>query len=157
MRSLAPWQESQGLSPPKYFVPRPLHSGHAPYGELKEKSLGSTSGKEKPSFLQANRAENKNSFCSPRSPVPSSALVPGFIKETETKPSDSISARSKASESLALPASWFMVNSCRAKRSTNMSILCALFLERVMDSRSFFIAPSRRISEKPLLKRSYKY
>src|SRR6185295_15010841 len=60
-RSRAPWHRSQGSSPPKYFVPRPLQAGHAPYGELKENKRGSTSGKEKPSFLQANFADITNS------------------------------------------------------------------------------------------------
>src|SRR3989344_8766238 len=38
-RSRAPWQASQGSPPIKYFEPRPLHSGQAPYGDLKENNL----------------------------------------------------------------------------------------------------------------------
>jgi len=34
-------------SPIFSFVPRPLHSGQAPYGALKENNLGSSSGIEK--------------------------------------------------------------------------------------------------------------
>src|SRR3989344_6368773 len=48
-RRRAPPHTSHGSSPKKYFVPNPLHSGHAPYGELNEKSRGSTSGNENPS------------------------------------------------------------------------------------------------------------
>src|SRR3989344_4738436 len=53
-RRRAPWHTGQGSSVQKCFVPRPLHAGHAPYGELKEKSRGSTSGKENPSYGHMN-------------------------------------------------------------------------------------------------------
>src|SRR3989344_4093102 len=56
-RKRAPWHISHGSSPKKYFLPKPLHSGHAPYGELKEKSRGSISGNEKPSYGHINFAE----------------------------------------------------------------------------------------------------
>src|SRR3989338_250432 len=56
-RRRAPLHTSHGSSPKKYLVPRPLHSGHAPYGELNEKSRGSTSGKENPSYGHINFAE----------------------------------------------------------------------------------------------------
>src|SRR3989344_4324939 len=45
-RRRAPLQTGHGSVPKKYFVPSPLHSGQAPYGELNEKSRGSTSGDE---------------------------------------------------------------------------------------------------------------
>jgi hypothetical protein len=44
-------------SPKKYFVPRPLHVGHAPYGELNENKRGSISGYENPSYGHMNLAE----------------------------------------------------------------------------------------------------
>ena len=36
-----------------YFEPRPLHAGHAPYGELKLNERGSSCGTEMPQSLQA--------------------------------------------------------------------------------------------------------
>src|SRR3989338_2412199 len=47
--SRAPLHCGQASSPKKCLVPRPLHSGHAPYGELNENRRGSISGYEKPS------------------------------------------------------------------------------------------------------------
>src|SRR3989344_8895786 len=49
-RKRAPLHTSQSSSLKRYLVPRPLHSRHAPYGELNEKRRGSTSGKENPSY-----------------------------------------------------------------------------------------------------------
>src|SRR5581483_1453708 len=60
-RSLAPLQTGQTSLPKKCRVPRPLHSGQAPYGELKENSLGSTSGYEYPSRGHDNFEDIKNS------------------------------------------------------------------------------------------------
>src|SRR5687767_4519730 len=53
LRRRAPWHSAQGFSLQTDSVPRPWHSGQAPYGLLKEKRRGSTSGKEKPSSGQA--------------------------------------------------------------------------------------------------------
>src|SRR3989338_8981705 len=41
----------------KCLVPRPLHAGQAPYGELNENRRGSTSGKENPSYAHMNLLE----------------------------------------------------------------------------------------------------
>src|SRR3990167_4700690 len=49
-RRRTPLHTSHGSSPKKYLLPNPLHSGHAPYGELNEKRRGSISGNEKPSY-----------------------------------------------------------------------------------------------------------
>src|SRR3989344_3761659 len=61
-RRRAPRQTSHASSPKKYFVPSPLHSGHAPYGELKEKRRGSTSGKENPSYAHINLVDTMRSL-----------------------------------------------------------------------------------------------
>src|SRR5688572_16853877 len=53
LRSREPWHSAQGFSLQTDSVPRPWHSGQAPYGLLSEKRRGSTSGKEKPSSGQA--------------------------------------------------------------------------------------------------------
>ena len=42
-------------------VPRPEHSGHIPWGELKEKSWGLGSGKEMPQWWQARCSESTSS------------------------------------------------------------------------------------------------
>src|SRR3989344_9325678 len=56
-RRRTPLHTSHGSSPKKYLLPRPLHSGHAPYGELNEKRRGSISGNEKPSYAHINFAD----------------------------------------------------------------------------------------------------
>ena len=43
-------------------VPIPSHSGHAPYGLLKENNLGSISSIVKPETGQANLDENNSCF-----------------------------------------------------------------------------------------------
>src|SRR5262245_49074571 len=45
-----------------YFEPRPLHAGHAPYGELKLKERGSSCGTLMPQSGQASFSENVNSW-----------------------------------------------------------------------------------------------
>ncbi len=65
-------------------IPNPLHSGHAPYGELNVKSLGSTSGNDDPSIGQMNFAESVRS-------LPSGLSI-------FTSPFDCASASSTASE-----------------------------------------------------------
>src|SRR5262245_53944475 len=47
-RRRAPWQSGQVFSDQIDSVPRPWQVGQAPYGLLKEKRRGSTSGNEKP-------------------------------------------------------------------------------------------------------------
>ena len=51
------------------FTPKPLQSGHAPYGALKLNILGSNSDKEKLQCGHAKCSENNNS----------SALSPDFL------------------------------------------------------------------------------
>src|ERR1700739_800429 len=41
-----------------YFDPRPLHAGHAPYGELKLNERGSSTGTEMPQSGHASFSEN---------------------------------------------------------------------------------------------------
>src|SRR5688572_22802892 len=53
LRRRAPLHSAQGFSLQTDSVPRPWHSGQAPYGLLNENRRGSTSGKEKPSFGHA--------------------------------------------------------------------------------------------------------
>src|SRR3989338_4631675 len=56
-RNRAPLHTSHASSPKKYLVPKPLHSGHAPYGELNENKRGSISGNENPSYGHINFAD----------------------------------------------------------------------------------------------------
>src|SRR3990167_7895500 len=79
-----PSQTGQISSEKSDSVPSPLQAGHAPYGELKEKRRGSTSGKDAPSSGQMNLAESV-------SRVPSAFLI-------FTSPPLSLSASSSASE-----------------------------------------------------------
>src|SRR3989338_10634989 len=60
-RRRAPWHTWHFSSPKKYFVPKPLHSGQAPYGELKENNRGSISGYENPSYGHMNFDEISSS------------------------------------------------------------------------------------------------
>src|SRR3989338_9914508 len=64
-RRRAPPHTSHGSSPKKYLLPSPLHSGHAPYGELNEKRRGSISGNEKPSYGHMNFAETTRVVSAP--------------------------------------------------------------------------------------------
>src|SRR3989344_587273 len=61
LRNLFPPHCSQTFSDQTLSVPKPWHASQAPYGLLKEKSLGSISGKEKLSLGHAKRAEKINS------------------------------------------------------------------------------------------------
>src|SRR3990167_3915962 len=82
-----PRHDSHGSLPKRYLVPRPLHSGQAPYGELKENRRGSISGKEKPSLGDAHLADIRNS---------------ASLKRATKSPSDSLIAFSIASASRSL-------------------------------------------------------
>src|SRR5680860_1855307 len=62
LRNLCPSQTSHVPPAKKLFLPSPEHSGHAPWGELKEKSRGSISGNEKLSFGQVQLEDSRNSF-----------------------------------------------------------------------------------------------
>src|SRR5260370_1551407 len=55
-----------------YFEPRPLHAGHAPYGELKLNERGSSCGTEMPHSLQAIFSEKTCSV----PPTPTSVPCP---------------------------------------------------------------------------------
>src|SRR3989344_631460 len=112
-RRRAPWQSSHGSVPKRYLVPRPLHSGHAPYGELKEKSLGSISGNEKPSLGQAHLADIRCSSFGPPEPLAEGASL--VFKRS--KPSDSCKAFSIASFNLSSAEASF-----RSMESTRTEI-----------------------------------
>ncbi len=181
LRKRAPPQSSHFSVPRKYFVPRPLQVEQAPYGELKEKSRGSISGKENPSFGQANFADIRNSsaptatsLAFPPSTSPPLALldfpatVPFFFfdsgsspfcsspNEILTKPSVSRMARSTASERRISVSRGLSVNSWSAISSTRISMLCALCLSSSIRSRRFCKLPSIRTRAKPLPSISYK-
>src|SRR3989344_9707958 len=93
-RRRAPLQRSHGSEPKRYLVPRPLQSGQAPYGELKEKRRGSISGNEKPSFGQAHLADMRNSS--------SSCFFSAMsLNRSTMSPSDSLIAFSIDSDNLS--------------------------------------------------------
>src|SRR5688572_17831435 len=66
VRKRLPWHASQISSDQRSFVPKPLHVGQAPYGELNENKRGSISGNANPSSGQENRADINNSEPSSR-------------------------------------------------------------------------------------------
>src|SRR3989338_10976456 len=109
-RNREPLHVSHGSSPKKYLEPSPLHAGHAPCGELKEKRRGSISGKEKPSYGHMNFAET---ICD----VPSASII-------FTSPSDSWSALSIASEARSRAAFASSENYDTNISSTITSISC---------------------------------
>ncbi len=88
--------------------PKPWQAGQAPKGELKEKSLGSNSGKEIEHFSQAKCSEKIELL-------------------TITMPLPNFKAVSMESTNLGLSRSL-----SKTKRSTTTSILCFLFLSKVM-------------------------
>src|SRR3989344_2898961 len=117
-RRRAPWHTGQGSSVQKCFVPRPLHAGHAPYGELKEKSRGSTSGKENPSYGHMNLLDMIRLL------TPS--LGGGSGSSTFTSPSASPRARSTASDRRSIADLLSRPNSDMSISSTKASISCFL-------------------------------
>src|SRR3989344_9313019 len=93
-------------------VPRPWQVGHAPYGELKEKSRGSTSGNDAPSSGQINLDESV-------SVVPSACLI-------FTNPFASLSASSSASDKRSRAPPVARANSETNIVSTTASMSCCL-------------------------------
>ena len=110
-------------------VPRPEHSGHIPWGELKENSCGVGSGKEIPQWWQAR--------CSERtwSGFPSAATI--------TVPWPSLSAVSTESV-----RRWESPGFA-TRRSTTASIECFFFLSRRISSSRESTMPSTRTRVNP--------
>ena len=64
LRSGMTWRGSISI-----FTPRPVHSGHAPYGELNENMRGASSSNDRPHSRQANFSEKLSSSSSVARPV----------------------------------------------------------------------------------------
>ena len=127
-RSLAPRQSGQVSLPKKYLVPSPLQPVQAPYGELNEKSRGSTSGKEKPSYGHINFADMRRSL-----PSESSSRI---------RPSDSARALSMASPRRSVLPLESASNSLINISSIKTSISCFFVFVRMICSRSLYNLPS---------------
>ena len=115
------------------WKPSPWQRSQAPWGELKEKIRGSSSGIEVPQFRQANFSEK--SICSP-SPPPSSII------STSTRPAPSAAAASTDSESRRRRSGFI------TSRSTTIEMSCLYFLSSTISS-------SRRRSSPLTLAREY--
>ena len=114
-------------------VPSPEHSGHMPWGELKENSCGVSSGNEIPQWWHARCSERTWSL------RPSAA--------TTTVPSPRRSAVSTASVRRE-PSPGFAT-----RRSTTASIVCFFFLSSwIGSSSSENTMPSMRTRVKPALR-----
>ena len=148
-RRRAPLHLLHASSPKKCLVPSPLHSEHAPYGELKEKSRGSISGYENPSYGHINFAEIIF--------VPSVASAKeGLSIPIRKSPPDSCKARSIASGKRSFTISPFSENSVRKNSSTSTSMLCFLCFSKTIGSRNFFSTPSTFTTLYPFPSKSYK-
>ena len=111
--------------------PRPVQHGHAPNGLLNEKLLGSISSMLIPQSGQEKLSENLSS-----SPP---------ITSTFTSPSAILSTVSIESVSL------FSIPGLTASLSTTISMLCFLFLSRLISSESSYMLPSMIARTNPLL------
>ena len=96
-------------------VPRPRHTGQAPYGELKEKFRGAGSSKLMPQWVHARCCEKV--MASSPSPSPSPPAPP-FMTRTSAVPP--VSARAVSIDSVRR---WRML-SRRTRRSTTTSMVC---------------------------------
>ena len=113
-------------------VPRPLQSGHIPRGELKEKSVGSSSGKAKPQqdraslMRRSSRSITWTMICrAPRASAVSTESVRRFRKEASV---------------------------LTTSRSTTASMLCFLCLDRLWTLESSCTTPSMRTRWNPSLR-----
>ena len=138
--------------------PRPLQQSQAPYGALNENILGSISSRPTPCSGHENLVEyvTRVSFCSAKI-LPSGAAPPAAdpaeavsdasflgMKITLQIPSPSLMAISRASAIRLLLSSLITI------LSTTISIVCLLFLARVISSSSRrFISPSTLTLVKP--------
>ena len=118
------------------LVPRPVHAGQAPCGELKENIRGSISPIEKSPSGHARRWLNRRSGC-----LPSASA-------TSTRPSPSrsaVSIESVSRERSASPSSPRF----STMRSTTTSSECFFILSSVMSSLRSRTLPSTRTRAKP--------
>ena len=116
-------------------VPKPVHSGHAPNGELKEKDRGSSSSNETPHFMQARCSLNIRSRLG--------SFSDRSMKSRTTTPLDRRSAVSTESVKRRRDSAL------TARRSTTTSILCfSCFLSIGTSSRPT-TTPSTRTREYP--------
>ena len=110
-----------------------MHLGHAPWGELKEKIRGWSSGSETPCSGQANRSENVSS-----SPSTTSMT---------TSPSASATAVSIDCQSRVRRSDFI------TSRSTTTSIVCLNFLSSVISSSRSRCSPSTLTRVNPSARR----
>ncbi|GBC80027.1 hypothetical protein HRbin09_01255 [bacterium HR09] len=110
-------------------LPRPVHEGQAPWGELKEKRRGESSAREKPHWGQAWREESTNSSRS--------------LGAIRTNPSPTRRAVSRES-ARRWARSWRT-----SRRSTTTSMVCFFFLSSSGGLATSMISPFTRARTKP--------
>ena len=115
------------------WEPSPVQRGQAPWGELKEKMRGSSSGIEMPQCRQANRSEKVWISGSPSLGTVSISRIP------------SASATAVSTES----ARRLRVSGFITRRSTTTAMSCLNFLSRTISSSSRRIWPSTFTRVKP--------
>ena len=120
-----------------WMKPRPLHSGQAPSGLLKENILGSSSSMLTPCSGHASDVLKVRSVCTPS----------GSMISTSTSPSPLAMASSQASESLLCTPSLTLI------LSTTISMVCLyVFSSFISSSSRILISPSTRALVKPSLR-----
>jgi hypothetical protein len=107
-------------------VPRPAQVGQAPWGELNEKSRGSSGGKLMPSSTQANFELKRSSLSGPFWSTSSAFATP----------SPSLSAISSESAKRRSEPGF------TTARSTTTSMVCFLFLSSTISSARSRVTPS---------------
>ena len=126
------------------LVPIPLHSGHAPWGALKENILGVNSWKLIPQSVHAKSSEYVFSYSMSS---PSSFLL---LNITVTRPSAKLQAVSTESDSLL----WKSIPSLITSLSTIKSMLCLKVFASSISSSSSRISPSIRALTNPFFLKS---
>src|ERR1019366_1330473 len=120
-------------------VPRPLHEGHAPNGELNEKRRGVISVSEVPQSGQAELVESGSSGVGEWGFAPSVAIVTSPFPTRVAVSSESARRRRASSSRLT------------TRRSTTTSIVCFFCLSRSGGLSSSTIFPFTRARRKPCL------
>ncbi|OPZ58970.1 MAG: hypothetical protein BWY88_00880 [Synergistetes bacterium ADurb.Bin520] len=113
-------------------MPSPVHAGQAPWGLLKEKSRGCSSGRLIPQSGQALRREKNSSRSPPSSMRRAMRLPPEVSRAVST-----------------LSAMRFRLSGATSTRSMTISIRCARFLSSPGASSRAWTTPSIRALTKP--------
>ena len=104
------------------IIPSPLQCGQLPFGELKEKVLGSGCARESPvsssiRFLEKYSISSEPNFCIPMTPSPMSKAV-----RRDFSIRDSVALSPIIQRSITMSISWFLYRS--SFKSYSMSCSC---------------------------------